>query len=194
MNKLDETADPLGLDGSSWSHVKETVNMLYLAICQIEATLKDSNQSVMTLTESFTALAGHTNEVSDQVQALKKPEELESFKEDISQTAAELNANISSSIQAFQFYDRVCQRLDHVTHSLEHVTDLLECDQRITEPQEWKKVQEEIKSSYTMEAEHIMFEFIMRGGTVKQALEIYRHHFDAPKNHIDQDNDEVELF
>ena len=168
--------------------------MLYLAICQIEATLKDSNKSVMTLTESFTALANHTHEVGLQVQSLQHPEELSSFKQDITATATELNANIASSIQAFQFYDRVCQRLDHVTSSLEHVTDLLESDQRIQQPGEWKKVQEEIKSSYTMEAEHIMFEYIMRGGTVKQALEIYRHHFEAPDNNVDQDNDEVELF
>ena len=194
MNKVEETVTQENLDDGSWSHVRETVNMLYLAICQIEATLKDSNKSVMTLTESFAALANHTSDVSTQIQALKEPEELESFKKDISETATELQTNIGSSIQAFQFYDRVCQRLDHVTCSLEHVTELLESDERLKQQAEWRKVQEEIKSSYTMEAEHLMFEFIMRGGTVKQALEIYRHHFEAPDNSVDQDQDEVELF
>jgi len=193
MNNLEEASSSNHTDDSNWSHVRETVNMLYLAICQIEATLKDSNTSVMTLTETFTALANHTSDVSTQVQALKEPKELDSFKQDISKTALELQTNIGSSIQAFQFYDRVCQRLDHVTCSLEHVTELLECGERIQQPKEWKKVQDEIKSSYTMEAEHLMFEFIMRGGTVKQALEIYRHHFEEP-NKLDQDNDEVELF
>lgn len=179
---------------TNWSHVRETINMLYLAICQIEATMKDSNRSVITLTDSFTALANHTAEVSKQIQTLKKPEELEQFKQDISETTAELQSNISASIQAFQFYDRVCQRLDHVSNSLEHVSGLLESDERVQEPNEWKKVQGTIKASYTMEAEHIMFEFIMRGGSVKQALEIYRHHFDSPDNKVDQDNDEIELF
>lgn len=181
-------------NSDEWSHVRETVNMLYLAVCQIEATLRDSNTSVETLTNSFTALANHTNEVSEHVQSVEKPAELDTFKRDISDTARELQSNISSSIHAFQFYDRVCQRLDHVCRSLENVTDLLECDKKLTSVNEWRQVQNQIKSSYTMEAERIMFEFIMRGGSVREALEIYSHHFELNSGKTDQDDDEVELF
>ncbi len=177
-----------------WSHIRETVNMLYLAVCQIETTLADSNNSVDTLTASFTALATHTNSVSEEVQKLTEPTELEAFKEDITDTAKELQTNISASVQAFQFYDRVCQRLDHVARSLESVSGILECDEKIVSPNEWKTVQESIKSSYTMEAERIMFEFIMRGGNVNEALEIYKHHFQREDNNVDEDNDEIELF
>lgn len=177
-----------------WSHVRETVNMLYLAVCQIETTLTDSNNSVDTLTESFTALANHTRSVSDQVQSLTEPSELNSFKHDISTTAAELQTNISASVEAFQFYDRVCQRLDHVARSLESVSGLLENNNQIGSRDAWKSVQESIKSSYTMEAERIMFEYIMRGGSVNDALDIYKHHFDTENNKVDQDNDEIELF
>lgn len=177
-----------------WSHIRETVNMLFLAVCQIEATLEDSNKSVNTLTDSFTALANHTQSVSNQVQNLSEPSELDQFKQDITQTANELTSNISSSVQAFQFYDRVCQRLDHVARSLENVSGLLSCDDRANNRNEWKKIQESIKSSYTMEAERIMFEFIMRGGTVDEALKIYNHHFQKEESSIDQDNDEIELF
>lgn len=180
----------------NWSHVRETVNMLYLAVCQIEATLKDSNQSVNTLTNSFTLLATHAQSVSAQVQDLKEPSELEHFKVDITETANELSTNIMSSIQAFQFYDRVCQRLDHVARSLESVSGLLESDERISKRNEWLTVQNSIKSNYTMEAEHIMFEFLMRGGSAKEALEIYNHHFESSSNDktMDEDGDEVELF
>lgn len=45
-----------------------------------------------------------------------------------------------------------------------------------------------------MEAERIMFEFIMRGGSVKEALEIYHHHFIEKQHHDDSTNDEIELF
>lgn len=178
----------------NWSHVRETINMLYLAICQIEATMSDSNKSVDTLTSGFTALAGHTQSVSSQIQGLTEPSQLDRFKEDIQRTASELNGNISASIQAFQFYDRVCQRLQHVTQSLEKVSGLLDSEQTLQNPSSWTNIQEEIKSSYTMEAERIMFEFIMRGGSVKEALEIYQHHFEAENKSIDQDNDEIELF
>lgn len=185
---------PPQLDYQDWSHVRETVNMLYLAVCQIESTLTDSNNSVNTLTESFTALATHTHQVSEQVQKLRDPSELDAFKKDIVDTASELQTNISASVEAFQFYDRVYQRLEHVAHSLESVSGLLESDQRLRDQTEWKSVQESIKSSYTMEAERIMFEFIMRGGNVKEALEIYRHHFQHEQGEKDQDDDEIELF
>ncbi len=177
---------------SSWSYVSETVNMLYLAVCQIETTMTDANTSVNTLTDSFTHLANHTREVGSQVQNVEKLEELSDFKQDVTKTADEIQDNISKAIQAFQFYDRVCQRVDHVARSLEKVSSLLEDKVNINEKTSWKHIQETIKSSYTMEAERIMFEFIMRGGSVKEALEIYNHHFQQEPE--EKDDDEVELF
>ncbi len=194
MSASPDNDDPAPISAEGWSHVKETVNMLYLAICQIDSTMNDSNASVSTLTHSFTTLATHTQSVSDQVQSLTEPEELENFKQDLSDTAKEIQANISASVQAFQFYDRVCQRLDHVSKSLEHVSELLASENRFSEPVEWQKVQLDIKSSYTMEAERIMFEHLMRGGSVKEALKIYSHHFEQEESKLDQDNDEIELF
>lgn len=181
-------------DRTDWSHVHETINMLYVAVCQIEATLADSNESVETLTNSFTRLAQHTNDVSNQMQHLTKVEELESFKKDLADTAAEMNSNISSSIQAFQFYDRVCQRLDHVARSLEKVSSVMSDEHKIHQIEAWQQIQHTIKNSYTMEAERIMFEFIMRGGSIKEALQIYRHQFENSSYPGDHTNDEIELF
>ncbi len=178
---------------ASWSHVRETVNMLYLAVCQIEATMVDSNHSVDTLTRSFTSLANHTSDVSEQIQTLTRPDELQVFKQDISATAAEMKQNINASIGAFQFYDRVCQRLDHVARSLEKVSNVMESEQHLSNPDAWRKIQLDIKSSYTMEAEHRMFEYIMQGGSVKDALRIYQTELantpEKPKS-----DDEIELF
>jgi len=194
---MSQAADEFTADTNitDWSHIKETINMLCLAVCQIEATMSDSNSAVDTLTHSFTHLATHTAGVSEQIQRLEKPEELEAFKQDLSCTTIEMQSNISASIQAFQFYDRVCQRLDHVARSLEKVSELMERRDHVFQPEQWKKLQQGIKSSYTMEAERIMFEYIMRGGTINEALDIYRHHFDREVNtSTDADNDEIELF
>ncbi|WP_045859938.1 hypothetical protein [Teredinibacter purpureus] len=195
MNQVSEEAQPPQHSSADWSHVKETINMLCLAVCQIEATMVDSNQSVDTLTHSFTKLASHTGDICTQIQKLSKPEELEIFKSDFAETAREMNTNIGASIQAFQFYDRVCQRLDHVTRSLEKVSELMQHDEQIANPEQWRSLQERIKSSYTMEAERIMFEYIMRGGTIEEALKIYNHHFEKETEQaLDADNDEIELF
>lgn len=193
MNQASPNGQNVDEPVTQWTHVAETVNMLYLAVCQIEATLNDSNSSVETLTKSFTTLANHTGEVSNHVQHVTKVEELQEFKDDLVKTAGEMQSNINSSIQAFQFYDRVCQRLDHVARSLEKVTSLMEDTSRLGDPDEWKNVQHKIKESYTMEAERIMFEYIMRGGKVRDALKIYHHHF-TEENNSSRDDDEVELF
>lgn len=174
-------------------HIRETINMLYLAVCQIEATMSDANGSVDTLTRSFTTLAEHTHDMSNKVQSVDEATELATIKSDISSTANEIQSNISQSIQAFQFYDRVCQRVDHVARSLEKVTHLLNDQNSLNNDDAWKTLQNTIKSSYTMEAERIMFEFIMRGGSVAEALEIYRHHFEKNQDSED-DDDEIELF
>ena len=187
------TAPSHELSSSPVTHVAETINMLYLAVCQIETTMTDANSSVDTLTNSFTRLANHTREVSNHAQNVDRIEELDGFKQDISETADELQDNISQAIQAFQFYDRVCQRIDHVARSLEKVSRLLGNKQEIDEIGNWKNVQNQIKSSYTMEAERIMFEFIMRGGSVEEALKIYQHHFSQEPDDKD-DVDEIELF
>ncbi len=188
--------NPSGGDVNSngdWCHVSETVNMLYLAVCQIEATMSDANSSVNTLTQSFTHLANHTCDASESAQTINAVSQLDGFKRELTKTTTELRENISQAVQAFQFYDRVCQRIDHVARSLEKVSALLEDEANLHRPDSWKQVQDKIKSSYTMEAERIMFEFIMRGGSVKEALEIYRHHF-TRDSYDKNDADEIELF
>ncbi len=185
--------NPLTLD--DWSHVRETINMLYLAICQIETTMADSNTSVDTLTKSFTTLATHNNEISQKIQGVNSPEALAAFKSDIVETTAQMNKNIGASVQAFQFYDRVCQRLDHVARSLEKVSDVMNDERSLQAPNAWRRIQDDIKNSYTMEAERVMFEHIMKGGTVAEALEIYQQHFDHQTSHRrDDSSDDVELF
>lgn len=185
---------PVSITLDDWSHVRETINMLYLAVCQIEATMNDSNTSVDTLTQSFTTLASHNNEVSQKIQNVTNPEQLNSFKTDIIDTAARMNTYINSSVQAFQFYDRVCQRLDHVARSLEKVSGVMNDEGSLHTPEEWRKIQLDIKNSYTMEAERVMFEHIMQGGSITEALDIYQHHFNQQNSHPKTDLDDVELF
>ena len=185
---------PSSITLDDWSHVRETINMLYLAVCQIEATMSDSNTSVDTLTQSFTTLAEHNNDMNAKMQEVTSPGDLNKFKQDIAETTAKMNANINASVQAFQFYDRVCQRLDHVARSLETVSGVMNDDDSLHAPEEWRRIQNTIKDSYTMEAERIMFEHIMQGGSVEEALDIYQQHFKHKTSHQRSAIDDVELF
>jgi len=167
--------------------------MLYLSVCQIKSSMKDSGNSVDQLTLSFTELALHSREVDEHVQNLSEVSEIQAFKNEVSNTAREMQEKINQAITAFQFYDRISQRLDHVSQNLESMSDLMANPMDLNDPDAWKLIQDQVKNSYTMESERLMFEHILRGASVKEALDIYQHHFEEEKEALD-DDDEVELF
>lgn len=180
----------------NWCYIQETITMLYLSVCQIESSMNDSGRSVDQLTQSFTELAQHSREVDEHVQNLNDVSEIQAFKNEVSATAREMQEKINQAITAFQFYDRISQRLDHVSNSLEHMSDLMSSPMEINDPSAWQRIQEHVKNSYTMESERLMFEQIIRGATVKEALATYQHHFDEEQlaQSNNNDEDEVELF
>lgn len=178
-----------------WTHIAETITMLYLSVCQIETSMSDSNRSVQELVESFTVLADHSKTVDAHVQALSSLEDLGKVQQEVKDTTIEMQQKINRAVTAFQFYDRISQRLDHIARGLEQVTRVLNSNSQRNDKSAWLAVQDRVKSSYSMEAERLMFEHILRGASVKEALEIYHHNFDKLKgNEIDEDGDEIELF
>lgn len=176
-----------------WSQIRETITMLALAVAQVESSMTDGNQSVNTLTESFTRMADYVKKIRIVTQKVT-PEKLPHFKDVIENAATRLEEDVQNAVVAFQFYDRISQRLDHVCSSLDQLGGILSTPAALYDPQRWHSLQEKIKSSYTMEAERIMFEHILRGHSIEEALEIYRHHFDNPQKSEEDDGDEIELF
>jgi len=54
---------------------------------------------------------------------------------------------------------------------------LLQCPEDLQQTGQWKKLQEELRSRYTMESEKIMFDAILQGKSIEQAIEIVQHLF-----------------
>lgn len=177
-----------------WSQVRETITMLALAVAQVESSMKDGEQSVSSLSASFTEMAEYLSKIRTLTHKVT-PQNLDRYKSVIDDTTGNLEANVQNAVIAFQFYDRISQRLDHVCHSLDQLGSLISKKDSLYNPDSWKQLQDKIKSSYTMDAERIMFEHILRGHSIEEALEIYRHHFDQQDQGKDQQSgDEVELF
>ena len=178
-----------------WSQIRETITMLALAVAQVESSMTDGTQSVNTLTDSFTRMADYVKKIRVVTQKVT-PEKLPHFKEVIENAASRLEEDVQNAVVAFQFYDRISQRLDHVCSSLDQLGGILSNPSALYDPQRWHSLQEKIKGTYTMEAERIMFEHILRGHSIEEALEIYRHHFDnAEQGGAENgDGDEIELF
>jgi len=163
-----------------WSHVGETVRMLNLAVAQIEMSMKEGDDSVDTLTDAFTTMAARVKVIEN----LAKQKQDDDSKQVVEQCDA-VAGEMQQTIMAFQFYDKVTQRLNHVSHSLAALVDLVGDQSRLHNPIEWSVLQEKIKSKYTMPAEHDMFEKVMQGMSIEEVIEQLRHN-----NHID----DIELF
>jgi hypothetical protein len=75
------------------------------------------------------------------------------------------------AIVAFQFYDRLSQRLSHVCHSLADLSSLVADGDRALRRDEWVKLQESIRSKYTSAEEREMFEAALAGVPVREVLQ-----------------------
>lgn len=170
--------------------------MLCLAMAQIESTLTDSSRSVTELTSSFTGMAQDAQTVSRLCDALDSADKWEQQRHELAQVASQMSQQMYRAIVAFQFYDRLSQKLGHVNLSLRHLGDLISDNARLYNPVEWRKIQDEIRSNYTMECERLMFDMIMQGATIDDALQLYRHQFEQTERLTGNDGsgDDIELF
>jgi len=172
-----------------WSQVRETMLMLHLAAGQIESAMKDSNTSVDVLTESFTTMAGYLHTITNALESLPDEGEIGSTKNNLLGLAEHVTGMAQQSIIAFQFYDKLTQRLGHVCHGLAILSDLVGDKSRIFNPAEWVSLQQEIRSKYSTMEERAMFEAVMNGVPVQEALD----QFIAEMRKKQKGND-VELF
>ena len=88
------------------------------------------------------------------------------------------------AIIAFQFYDKRVQRLAHVGISL---GDLVANSQRLFNPNEWVQLQQKIKMKYTTREEIAMFDAVMQGMPVQQAVDNFMAE-------MKEKPDDIELF
>lgn len=167
-----------------WTQVRETSKMLILSAIQVEDMMNESDISVNTLTESFTSIVEHMQAINDHLLSLDSSE----MRDEALACCAETTDKIQSSIIAFQFYDRMQQCLQHVTLNLKGLSELVENQRRLYNPEEWRQFQSQIRSRYTMESEKLMFDAIVEGKTVQEALAIKNAHQE------EDESDNIELF
>lgn len=177
-----------GAPDLDWSQVTETVRMLNLSVAQISMAMHEGEDSVTSLTQSFMEMVGNVNEIADAAMALETGSDPLSAKSAILGRCGTVQGDIQQSIIAFQFYDRLSQRLDHVRDALEKLSHLVSDRARLFNPGEWDALQKLISSRYTMKEEQEMFEALLNGATVDEALEQVR------KKLEEGDIDDIELF
>jgi uncharacterized coiled-coil protein SlyX len=166
-----------------WSQVRETIRMMNLAVAQIEMSMKDGEDSVSTLTATFSQMMERVGLIE---QLVKQNESSESSSDNILEQCDAISAEMQHAIIAFQFYDKLTQRLTHVSQTLGSLSELVGDNRRLYDPRQWALLQELIKSKYTMPAEHAMFELVMQGLSIDEIL--------ATQSLPNEDDNDVELF
>ncbi|MDP2794386.1 MAG: hypothetical protein Q8O25_09960 [Sulfurisoma sp.] len=173
-----------------WSQVRETVLMLELAAGQVDAAMKDSNNSVEVLTDTFTSLAKTLDLIEVAVSTLPDTVGNGMVKAEIQDNTRVVAQKVHQAIIAFQFYDKLVQRLDHVCHCLDGLSGLVSDKDRLFDPGEWVGLQGRIQSKYTMAEEHEMFAAVLAGMPVAQAIE----QFMAKRGEAAAGGGDIELF
>ncbi len=173
-------ADQPDLD---WSQVRETVALLNLAVAQIGWAMRDGEDSVNTLTTSFTGMINHAQTIREAGEALPEGNE----RATITRHCDAILQQMNQSVIAFQFYDKLSQRLMHVSNSLDELSRLVSDPVRLYNPYEWSGLQRLIRSRYTSEEDQAMFDAVIGGASVEEAMQ-------AASGSGDNRNDDIELF
>ena len=171
-----------------WSQVSETVRMLNLAVAQIAMAMHEGEDSVESLTKSFTDMVSNVEEISGIARGSSGGALSDDQRSSILGHCASVQGGIQQSIVAFQFYDRLSQRIDHVKFALESLTSLVGDQMRLYNPAEWQGLQQGIRNKYTMAEEQDMFEALIQGASIEEALDLVR------KRVHEGDIDDIELF
>lgn len=151
-----------------WSQIRETVMMLNVALSQVERSMTEGDESVNALTGLFTTLMGKARVIHMAAETLSDSRE----KTAILENCREVSEMVNDVIVAFQFYDKLTQRLSHVSLNLSALSDLINDRHRLYSPYEWRALQEMIKSRYYIDADRQMFNAILEGASVREALKI----------------------
>jgi hypothetical protein len=160
---------------------QETALLLELCEAQIDSALRDSGRSVEVLTNVFLQLIAAVDALGEMAKKIAPPdrsdrgsvavvsEEIEAAAA-ITERCGNLTEQIDSAVVAFQFYDKLSQRLDHVRHSLTTLA-LFVCDrERSNNGDQWNKLRTSLRRLYRTAEERRVFEKIAGEAHVGESI------------------------
>lgn len=152
----------------NWSQVRETILMINVAVARIEHAMIEGNDSFTSLSHTFVDMANSAEQINNEVQLID-----DSFdSEKINKGCKEITGKVESSIIAFQFYDRLSQRMSLVSKTLSSLTEILKDPNKKDTQDEWQALQNTIRSKYTLDVDQEMFNAVLNGTSIAEALKI----------------------
>ena len=170
MSKSDANHADRLTDGSI-DDAAELRRMLLLVSAQLEIATRESDVSMARLTETFTRMLGCSSELEQATASPPPLDQTERWRAQLQSSTQQLSREIEQAIVALQFYDRLCQRLQHVAASCEAVRKLLNAKAANGRAGSWAEVLMEIRSQYSIQEEYEIYDAVMRGCENRAAIE-----------------------
>lgn len=166
-NRADSPNSTSGTAPVDWTPEHQLAHMLDLCEAQMESALQESDKAVDSLIKAFTALANTTRSVGDLAGQL--PPEIKQTAAGLDQQVDAMHRQMSSAIVAFQFYDKLTQRLGHVRYSLSTLA-MFVCDrQQAGERDQWQRLLTTLRRLYRTEEERQIFMLMAEGMSSEEA-------------------------
>jgi len=144
----------------NWSPQQQTARMLALCEAQMEAATQDSDAAVDTLVAAFTDLMSAVRDLGSMSKVNTTDEMQSRALDEINSRCTNLSSQVAAAVMAFQFYDKLSQRLGHVRYSLSTMA-LFICDRSNSQrPEHWEKLLSTLGRLYRTAEERAIFDSI----------------------------------
>ena len=151
-----------------WTPEQQIAHMLDLCEAQMESALSESDVAVESLIKAFTGLADTTRSVSELAERLP-PEIKEAAITGLNQQVDTISKQMAAAIVAFQFYDKLSQRLGHVRYSLTTLA-MFVCDRgQTSQKDQWRRLFTTLQRLYRTEEERKIFQMMVEGASADEA-------------------------
>lgn len=183
--------------------LKQTILTLNLAIAQIDLSMNEGAYSVDTLIDSFNTLRERTDWLQREFAQTSTSDHdaIEQLRDQFLAEGPVIADKVQASIIAFQFYDRLSQRLNHVSHSLSILADIISTDDKPVDEDVWTRFQEKMARFAAMREESELFDLIFNQGVpaahaIDQMKEKMRQRLEESQKNpaAAADDDDIELF
>jgi secreted PhoX family phosphatase len=182
------------------TELQQTLMMLNLSIAQIDLSISEGGFSVNKLIDSFTYMAEQLEEMqvsSREILEKSTDSELaETHNTMLMTQAGDLGLKMHQAVIAFQFYDRLSQRLHHVSKGLSGLGEIVSHEMRVADMGEWEAFKESVRISTSMREEQELYELIFgQNVPTDEAIDIMRERMVASlESGGTQEEEEIELF
>lgn len=179
--------------------VQETILILNLSVAQIDLSITEGDNSVNTLIDSFTYMSQHIEQIQNASNKMAEiGQEIEGMGDHQSvllSEAGELSLKMQQAVIAFQFYDKLSQRLGHVSHGLSGLAEIVSHEMKVKSPEEWEGFKNSVRKGTTMREEEELFELIFdQNIPAEDAIEIMKERMRERMHAEQEQEEEIEFF